>query len=160
MAFFRSFATKKPSYWAYWFLNKLGNEIVECSDKHIITKQKNDYQIIIWNYCYYKENFENGDRSALSETERDNVFTNKNTTVDLSISLNGEYRQTEYVIDNSTCAFHNWVKIGAPQYMTAEQISHLKEESKPKVSEKNIVSFNISETLEPQEVRMYILNSI
>lgn len=151
---------KKPSYWAYWFLNKLGNEIVECSDKHIITKQKNDYQIIIWNYCYYKENFANGDRSALSETERDNVFTNKNTTVDLSISLNGEYRQTEYVIDNITCAFHNWVKIGAPQYMTAEQMSHLKEESKPKVSEKNIVSFNICETLEPQEVRMYILNSI
>ena len=78
----------------------------------------------------------------------------------MSINLNGEYRQTEYVIDNSTCAFHNWVKIGAPQYMTAEQISRLKEESKPKVSEKNIVSFSVSETLEPQEVRMYILNSI
>lgn len=35
-------------------IKPLGDEIVEQSDDHIITKSGEDYQIILWNYCYYK----------------------------------------------------------------------------------------------------------
>lgn len=148
---------KKPSYWAYWFLSKLGNEIVEHSDEHIIAKQGNDYQVIIWNYCYYKDNFANGDRSELSEIDRDKVFVNKDITIDLNIELSGKYTQNTYVLNEKTSAFHNWVKMGAPQYLTTNQVAQLKRESKPIMSEEKISSFNIKEKLKPHEVRMYIL---
>jgi xylan 1,4-beta-xylosidase len=149
---------KKPAYWAYWLLNKLGDEIVEISDNHIITKSGDDYQIIIWNYCYYKDNFANGDRSELSDTNRDNVFQNKDIRIDLSIDLNNEYKQTIYTLDESTSALHNWVKMGAPQYPTVSQIEELKSTSTPKVETSKINSFNINETLKPHGVKMYILN--
>lgn len=151
---------KKPAFWAYWLLNKLGNEIVEQSDEYIITKNGNDYQVIIWNYCYYKDNFANGDRSELTETNRDNVFKNKDITVDLSIDLNGEYEQTVYTLDESTSALHNWIKTGAFQYPTAEQIKKLKAISRPKIEASKINSFNISETLKPHGVKMYLINKI
>lgn len=149
---------KKPAYWAYWFLNKLGNEIIECSDNHIITRRGNDYQVIIWNYCYYKDNFADGDRSDLSETDRDKVFKNKDITVDLNIKLSGEYRQTVYTIDENTSAFHNWVKMGAPQYPSSTEITQLKAICKPKEQTKAVNSFEISETLKPHEVKMFLLN--
>lgn len=151
---------KKPSYWAYWFLNKLGQEVVELSDNHIVTKQDNDYQVIIWNYCYYKDNFAQGDRSELSETDRDNVFENKSISVELNIELNGEYKQTEYILNKNTSAFHNWVLIGAPKYLTPQQIKILDKKSRPIVSFKNIFAFKFNEILEPQEVRMYTLNKV
>ncbi|MDE6660020.1 MAG: xylann 1,4-beta-xylosidase [Eubacterium sp.] len=151
---------KKPAYWAYWLLNKLGNEIVEQSDNYIITKSGNDYQIIIWNYCYYKDNFANGDRSELTETSRDYVFQNKDITVDLSIDLNGEYEQTIYTLDESTSALHNWINMDAPQYPTVNQIKELKAISKPKAETSKINLFDISETLKPHEVKMFVLEKM
>ncbi len=151
---------KKPAYWAYWLLNKLGDEIVEQSDNHIITKSDNDYQVIIWNYCYYKDNFANGDRSELTETSRDNVFKNKDITIDLSIALNSRYKQTIYILDESTSALHNWIKMGAPEYPTVKQINALKIASKPKVETSKINAFNISETLKPHQVKMYLISKI
>lgn len=150
---------KKPSYWAYWFLNKLGEDIVELSDNHVVTKQGNDYQVLIWNYCYYKDNFADGDRSELSETDRDKVFENKEITINLSIDLSGEYNQTLYTLNESTSAFHNWVKMGAPQYPTPSQIDKLKAISKPKIETSKVNAFAISETLRPHEVKMFILNN-
>lgn len=149
---------KKPSYWAYWFLSKLGNEIVEHSDNYIITKQGNDFQVIIWNYCYYKDNFADGDRSELCEIDRDKVFVNKEIATNLSIVLSGEYIQTLYTLNESTSAFHNWVKMGAPQYPTPSQIDELKAISKPKVETSKVNAFAISETLRPNEVKMFLLN--
>lgn len=146
---------KKPAYWAYWMLNKLGDEIVEQSDN---PKSGNDYQVIIWNYCYYKDNFANGDRSKLTETSRDNVFKSKDITHNLSIDLNGEYEQTVFTLDENTSALHNWIRIGAPGYPTKQQIKILKEQSRPIKDMGFISDFNINEHLASQEVKMFILS--
>ena len=148
---------KKPAYWAYWLLNQLGDEIVEQSEKHIITKSGNDYQVIIWNYCYYKDNFADGDRSELTETNRNHVFKNKDITIDLSIELNGEYKQTIYTLDESASALHSWIQMGAPQYPTQKQIKELKEKSQPLKESCIIHHFKMNETLKPHEVKMFVL---
>lgn len=148
---------KKPAFWAYWLLNKLGDEIVEQSDEYITTKRDSDYQVIIWNYCYYKDNFANGDRSELTETDRDNVFKNRDITIDLSIDLKGEYTQTVYTLDESTSALHNWIKMGAPSYPTQQQIKMLREQSLPIENTSVVTDFNINERLASQKVKMYEL---
>lgn len=65
---------KKPSYWAYRFLSLLGDEILEIAEDHILTKQKENYQLLMWNYCNYTEAFAKGDRSSLSLLDRDGAF--------------------------------------------------------------------------------------
>lgn len=150
---------KKPSYWAYWMLSKLGNEITQISDNYIIAKQDNDYQVIIWNYCYYTDEFAKGDRSKLTITNRDEVFEQKQEHIELSFDLQGEYEQIVYTLDESTSALHNWVKIGAPKYPTQKQIKELKEKSQPQKEIGTIKDCIIDETLKPHEVKMFILKA-
>lgn len=147
---------KKPAYWAYWLINKLGDDVVEISDNYIITKQDDALQIIIWNYCYYTDEFAGGDRSKLTDITREDVFNLKDITV--NIPLNDEYNATVYTLNENTSAYHNWLKIGAPTYPTQKEIEILKEQSKPIREEQTLSS--ISEALLPHEVKMFILNKI
>ncbi len=144
---------KKPSYWAYYFLNMLGDEIVEIADRYIITKQNDEYRIIIWNYCYYTDEFANGDRSKLTDTARDDVFVLNN--IEIYIDLGAEYTGTVYTLNESTSAYHNWLKLGASQYPTTTEIEKLKKYSKPK--QEQITLSAVNETLKPHEVKMYII---
>lgn len=145
---------KKPSYWAYYFLNMLGDEIVRIDDNYIITRQGDEYRIIIWNYCYYTDEFADGDRSKLTDTARDDVFKLKD--IDIQIDLGAEGTGIVYTLGESTSAYHNWLKLGAPQYPTATEIIKLKEQSVPK--KEQITLSAVSETLKSHEVKMYIVH--
>ena len=151
---------KKPAYWAYWLLNQLGEEIITVSDSAVVAKSGDDYQVIIYNYCYYTEEFAKGDRRALSETSRDGVFQNRSLTVDLELPLNGSYQQTVYILNQTSSALHRWVAEGAPAYPSQLELKKLKEWSKPIQACETVSSFHLHETLEPQEVRMYLLKRI
>lgn len=144
---------KKPSYWAYWLLDKLGDNITEITDNFIITKQNDEYRIIIWNYSYYTDEFANGNRKRLTDTERDAVFNLKN--IEINITLDGTYTGTVYTLDESTCAYHNWLRINAPEYPTQNEINILKANSKPK--KEQITLSDITEILKPHEVKMYLI---
>lgn len=146
---------KKPAYWAYWMLNKLGDEIIEINDSYIVTKTDDGLAIIIWNYCYYKNDFANGNRERLTNTSRDNVFELEDKHI--SISLDGKYDGTIYCLNQNTSAYHNWLKINSPQYPTKSEIETLKNISIP---EKHMISVSsIDEILKPFEVKMYLLNN-
>lgn len=149
---------KKPSYWAFWMLNQLGEEILEVGQDHVVARSGDNYQVIIWNYCYYTDEFADGDRSKLSETEREEIFQNKELTVELSLKLQGTYDQTVYTLDEDTSAYHNWLKLGAPQYPTAAQVKTMQETSRPKTEHSTVQAFHIRQTLCPHEVKCYILN--
>lgn len=101
---------------AYRFLSLLGDEILEIAEDHILTKQKENYQLLMWNYCDYTEAFAKGDRSSLSLLDRDGAFDAKPACVRANVPLQGHYLQTVYTLDKSTSAFHNWVRMGAPIY--------------------------------------------
>lgn len=148
---------KKPSYWAYWMLARLGSEIVETTEDYIVAKSDAAYQVIVWNYCYYKDDFAGGDRSRLTLVERDSVFSEKDKRVRLSLPVSGNYTLTEYTLDKNTSAFHNWIAEGAPQYPSQKQVVDLKEKSVPKKSVCKISKFDIDIVLAPHEARMYII---
>lgn len=97
-------------------MSLLGDEILEIAEDHILTKQKENYQLLMWNYCDYTEAFAKGDRSSLSLLDRDGAFDEKPSCVRANVPLKGNYLQTVYTLDKSTSAFHNWVRMGAPIY--------------------------------------------
>lgn len=148
---------KKPSYWAYWMLSRLGREILEIAYDHIIAKDNGSYQVIIWNYCYYTNDFAKGDRSRLTLLDRDGVFNESNRRIKFSLPITGEYEMTEYILDKDTSAFHNWLAEGAPQYPSKEETEKLKARSVPKMRVSKITGFDIDTVLAPHEVRMYII---
>lgn len=148
---------KKPSYWAFWMLNRLGGEILEVGEDHVIARQGQDYQVIAWNYCYYTDEFAAGDRSLLGDTRREEIFCCKEHPVELALDLQGEYAQTVYTLDRDTSAYHNWLKMGAPQYPTVQQAEALRRVSRPKEQHSVVRSFLLHEVLQPHEVRCYLL---
>lgn len=87
------------------------------------------------------------------------MFEQKQEHIEISVELHGEYKQTIYTLNKNTSALHNWISMGAPQYLTKEQIKELKEKSHPEKEVSSITSFKINETLDPHEVKMYILNA-
>ena len=60
------------------------------------------------------------------------------------------------MLGESTSAYHNRLKLGAPQYPTATEIIKLKEQSVPK--KEQITLSAVSETLKSHEVKMYIVH--
>ncbi|MGF7057961.1 GH39 family glycosyl hydrolase [Brassicibacter mesophilus] len=128
---------KKPSYFAYYLLSKLGDKIIEQGDEYIVTKKDEDIQILVYNYAYFDDLFLNGDTSALTNTERYLVYENKVAKeIDINISgLSGYYKITKYQlnIENGSVA-DEWIIMGTPEDMTKEELRYLHGRSYPKVT--------------------------
>lgn len=128
---------KKPAYYAYYLLSKLGDEIVEQGEEYIITRDGKNIQILAYNYTYFDDLFMNGDISALTNTKRYDVYKLKPPKeIDISINgINGNYKITRYQLNKeSGSVFDQWLKMGTPENMTKEEVEYLKGISKPKMT--------------------------
>ena len=128
---------KKPSYFAYYLLSKLGEMIIEQGEEYIITKNEENIQILAYNFAYFDELFMNGDTSALTNTERYLVYENKETKkVEINATgIFGYYKVTRYELNRENgSAFDQWVKMGAPENMTKAEVHYLKGKANPKIS--------------------------
>ena len=108
---------KKPSYYGYAFLARLGNEQVLAGDDFFVARKAETIQILLWNYCHYSDAFAAGDRSALSLLERYNLFANQSPRpFHLNIEgLEGRYKMTRHTFDRAHgSAFDTWLAFGAP----------------------------------------------
>lgn len=127
---------KKPSYFAYYLLSKLGEEIIEQGEDYIITKTEDKVQILVYNFAYFDDLFMSGDTSALTNIDRYSVYEDKlSKEVEINISgLDGYYKIIKYQLnrDNGS-VFDEWIKMGAPENMTGEEISYLKGKAMPKM---------------------------
>lgn len=128
---------KKPSYFAYYLLSKLGTEIISQGEEYIATKKGEDIQVLAYNFAYFDELFMNGDTSALSNEERYLVFEDKQPKdIGLKIEgISGTYKVTRYELNRDHgSVFDKWVEMGTPENMTEEEISFLKGKSYPKMT--------------------------
>jgi xylan 1,4-beta-xylosidase len=47
---------KKPSYHGYWFLSRLGNELLGEGDSYAVTRRPDGTLVVLlWNYCHYRD---------------------------------------------------------------------------------------------------------
>ncbi len=133
---------KKASYYAYYLLAKLGNEILEQGDGYIVTKNCTGIQIMIYNYAYFDPLFLKGDTSPLTSTDRYKVFADKpeqHITITIT-GVTGPYRVTRYRLNRSHgSAFDLWVEMGAPEQMSAQEIKYLKKSSYPRMQVQNTI---------------------
>jgi xylan 1,4-beta-xylosidase len=118
---------RKPSFYAYQFLNRLGDEELTSNDAESwTTRSKNDVQILLWNF------------TPPITKESDQVFYKKDlpaknfgkVNVKISDIPAGDYQMNVYQIGYQVNdVYTNYLKIGAPQNLKREQVKELNDKN-------------------------------
>lgn len=151
---------KKAGYHAFYFLSKLGDELIAKRDDMIITKKGEDYQILIFNYSHPNYLYRTFDYSQLSSINRYTVFDKeKINAYQLSLTgIHGNYRvKKQYVNRKQGSSFDSWVDIGAPTDMDDEMIRYLKGKAEPGIQVEDITihqSYTLTTELQPHEIQL------
>ncbi|MBP5780937.1 MAG: helix-turn-helix domain-containing protein [Clostridia bacterium] len=152
---------KKPHYFTFRFVNRLGDKLIAKNNGYFITKSHRKIQIIAYNYEHFNHLFAQGESFDMQFTERYTPF-NQLGLMDLSLEFT-DLKSSSCIIReqivNQTygSAFDEWIRMGA-QPLSNEDIAYLKSVSVPKlyVSKEEIVNDTLTyhASLEPLEVRL------
>ncbi|MCH1626895.1 GH39 family glycosyl hydrolase [Ferdinandcohnia quinoae] len=151
---------KKAGYHAFYFLSKLGEDLVSREDDMIVTKRGEDYQVLLFNYSHPNHLYRKFDYSQLSPTSRYKVFENECVkSIQLTIEgLQGEYTiKKQYVNRQQGSSFDAWVDIGAPKVMDNDVINYMKGRAEPGIKIQDISVHNnylLETVLQPHEIQL------
>lgn len=163
LGLFTTCGIKKPSYYAFTFLNKLMNHFVDQGTGYFVTTdQKGNYVALFYNYIHYSPLYAQGVLFNVTFIERYQAFVNP-TPLEVDFKLkdiaNGNYIIIEHIVNReSGSAFDEWVRMGALPLNTEEEIITLKGRSIPQISKMNLgvrnQKLNYFAKLEPHEIRL------
>ena len=118
---------RKPSFYAYQFLNKLGDtELVSSDSDSWICRSKGGVQILLWNF------------SPPKTTESDQVFFKKDlpgkdigmARVSISGIPSGEYKLKIYRVGYQVNdVYSDYLKMGSPRELSREQVQQLSQKN-------------------------------
>lgn len=152
---------RKPSYYAYYLLSKLGNEIVAMENGYIVTKKDDEYCILLYSY--------NDELNDMQNFE--DIFTKrgKRKIYKRKISLNIENikkssRIITYEISERVGSSYNyWLSMGSPDRLNKEEKEILHKASFPKIefkySKKNTI-LNIITELRGYAAKLILIKDI
>lgn len=151
---------KKAGYHAFYFLSKLGENIVSRDEDMVVTKSGDDYQILLFNYSHPNYLYRKFDYSQLSPTSRYTVFDKecvKSFQLNLE-GLQGEYKiKKQYVNRQQGSSYDAWVESGAPNEMDKDSINYIRGRAEPgvKIEDISVQNNYILETvLQPHEIQL------
>ena len=136
-----SFGIKKPSYFAYYFLSKLGDNVVAKGEGYIVTSKGDDLQILLYTHSEELEDLIN-----LEELRKKRGSKNvKEKKYFLNITnLYHDYRMTMYEIsEKKGSAFNYWLNLGKPVFIEEDEIKLLSDSAFPYISFKYAKKTNI-----------------
>lgn len=154
---------KKPSFYAFYFLEKLSETMVQKGNNYIMTKNSNNiFTIICHNYKHFNNSYLLNYQENLGLEKLMTIYENQN---ELNISFliqnvpNGRYRLKSYTVNESCGSVLNkWIKLNADSRLRSDEISYLKDVSIPELDIKYIDVFesklSYSLELQPHEVRL------
>lgn len=122
---------KKPSYYAYYLLNKLGDTLVAKENGYIITKTYDEYQILLYNFHEDIDKLITF-RDFFKQRGLKNVTSEK---ISLNITnIQSDIRITRYEInEGSGSSFNYWLQMGSPIRLSKEEKEILFKASFPEV---------------------------
>ncbi|MCH5138109.1 helix-turn-helix domain-containing protein [Clostridiaceae bacterium UIB06] len=126
---------KKPSYYGYYLLNKLGNTLVAKENGYIVTKTSDEFQILLYN-------FHEGIDQLIPYEEFFKLRGLKNATskkLSLNITnIQSDIRITSYEINEKQgSSFNYWLEMGKPVRLNKEEKEILHKASFPKIEFKH-----------------------
>nr|WP_274600579.1 hypothetical protein [Clostridium saccharoperbutylacetonicum] len=154
---------KKPSFYAFYFLEKLSETMVQKGKNYIMTKNSdNIFTIICHNYKHFNNSYFINYQENLGLEKLMTIYENQN---ELNISFvienvpNGRYRLKSYTVNESYGSVLNkWIKLNADSRLRSDEISYLKDVSIPELDIKYLdvteSKLSYSLVLQPHEVRL------
>ncbi|GAB1855457.1 cellulase family glycosylhydrolase [Flavobacteriaceae bacterium MHTCC 0001] len=116
---------KKPTYYAYKYLNELGETELENSDKNSwVCKDENGVQILIYDFTYLKQGKESNKVFFTKKHKAKEVATSE---ISLTNLKDGKYQLLVYktgYLNND--AFTNYYNLGMPSQLSKKQTDFLK----------------------------------
>lgn len=158
---------KKPSYFAYYFLSKLGSEVLKKGKGYIVTKQDDDYIILLYNYMSPKELskiFKNNNLSLMDFVNESYTQDIWNETTINVLNLEDDYKLIRYELTREqSCPYYHWVNLGKPLSLRVEEVELLKNINFPKVTFdyiKESSMYSLKSSLEPFGIEYIILEKL
>lgn len=139
---------KKPSYYAYYLLNKLGDTLVAKDNGYVVTKSDKEYQILLYSY--------HDDINKLIPFKSFSKLRGIKNAAVKKLSLNivnipSSIKITNYEISEKTGSSYNyWIDMGKPKRLSKEEKQILHKASFPNIYFKNFKKsavFNIQTRL-------------
>ena len=161
LGLFTANGIKKPHYYTFQLINRLGDKLIESGEGYFITRSSSSIRILLYNYEHFNHLFASGEMFDMTFTERYTPFSQLGK-MDVSLELTDigskscTIRET-IVNQTSGSAFDEWVRMGAPS-LGVEDIEYLKRVSTPhcfvrhtQIDDGTLV---VNAALEPLEVRL------
>lgn len=156
---------KKASYYAFQFLNKLGNELIAQDDGWFLTRTGDTYQLLLYNYKHYSSLYAQGEMFDMTPTNRYATFAPEEQ-LEFAITIHDishvNYSVTESTI-NRHCgsSFDKWLEMGGEELTSKEEIKTLQNLSVPMINKYQLSAdeneLEICTVLEQLEVKLIIL---
>jgi xylan 1,4-beta-xylosidase len=129
----------KPSYNGYRLLARLGGESLGQGEGWFAARREDTVQILMWNYCHFKEGYSNipGVRPTIEEAvrvDRYSVFEERGPrSFDVRVGgLTGCWRLLEHACDRERgSAWDAWVANGAPLSPDEDELALLMAAARP-----------------------------
>lgn len=154
---------KKPAYYAFRFLSKLGPSVIFQNDFAIVTKDlKGTVQILLYNYCHFTNPRLPHRDPSIRVDSRYEVFNQSSIDVELELSgLHEKYKKKTYRVNRDQgSVYDEWIKMGAPNKLSAEEVQYLSKKSLYSYRSDDIFlsdGYMLKERLKPHEILLIIL---
>lgn len=151
----------KPAYYAFSFLNQIGNELILIDEYTIITKKNNEYYIICFHYKRFSSNYFMKDEDKITFWELQNIFEgDRNLHIKVRLKQlfsNGIYTIKKHSINEQEGSLlAEWGKFQFDTDLENSDVKYIRNACYPRISmEKKEIQENeieISVDLKPQEV--------
>lgn len=151
---------RKPSYYAYYLLSKLGNEIVAMENGYIVTRKDDEYCILLYSYTDELNEMQNYE-DIFNKRGKRKIYKRK---ISLNIeNIKKSSRIITYEISERVGSSYNyWLSMGSPDRLNKEEKEILHKASFPKIdfkySKKNTI-LNIITELRGYEAKLILIKS-
>jgi xylan 1,4-beta-xylosidase len=136
---------KKASYHGYWFLSRLGDEVLAEGDSYAVTRHRDGtLAVLMWNYCHYRDDANDsrllaaakpGEIYNLFDVQPSREFTLNLGGVGASVRL----QMTRFDREHG-CVYDAWVDMGAPPHILPADLEVLRRRMELDVSVQRIAT--------------------
>lgn len=153
---------RKPAYYAFDFLNRLGSNLIEKGRNHMVTTgDYNEWEIVCHNYKFLSYEYFINEEDEVKVQKQYRYFEDSNSS-EFEFVLNemskGIYEIKTYSINTQYGSVQDeWIRMSCPTNLTQEEIEYLKRICVPRLSlhrlnvESNQLKFKTH--LEPNEIQ-------
>ena len=152
---------RKPSYYAYYLLSKLGDEIVTIDNGLIVTKKDDEYCILLYSYTDELEELQSFENIFTKRGKR--KIYKKKTSLNIENIKKSSRIITYEISERIGSSYNYWLSMGSPDRLNKEEKEILHRASFPKIefsySKKNTI-LNIITELQGYDAKLIVIKNL